>query len=254
MEVITYCVELQGLHALLLAIKGFCFFHAVTSRSVTIQRCDNLGALHKAQQIQELTPCSTAHDNLIQAIHQVCHTLTETMIHFKHVKGHQDDLHSASSLSCLAQLYILADQLAKHSLLCLLQHHQYRVGLLVGNAWSLQVAHQTITSDLQPHIIWHLGYCTAYKYMVDKKQNISFMGFNLINFPALTTALKSASPLHWLWYSKFVSGHSATGCMMCLWAESGIMISALAVAITQKQLDMSSSALILVCILHNVPS
>jgi len=33
--------------------------------------CDNLGALHQAQQIQELTPCSSAHADLIRAICQV---------------------------------------------------------------------------------------------------------------------------------------------------------------------------------------
>jgi len=137
-------------------------------------------------------------------------------IHFKHVKGHQDELLSISLLPCLAQLNILADQLAKCSLVNLLQHCQCWVGLLVGDAWSLQVDNQTITSDPHAHIIWCLGYCTAYKYMVEKNQHISPTGFASINFPALSAALKSASPLYWLWFSKFVSGHSATGCMMCL--------------------------------------
>jgi len=46
----AYCVELQGLHALLLAIKGLCSFHAVTS-GLVIVGCSDLGALHQAQQI-----------------------------------------------------------------------------------------------------------------------------------------------------------------------------------------------------------
>jgi len=50
----AYCTELQGLHALLLAIKGLCSFYTITLGSVTVG-CDNLGALHQAQQIQELT-------------------------------------------------------------------------------------------------------------------------------------------------------------------------------------------------------
>ncbi len=110
------------------------------------------------------------------------------------MKGHQDDLLSASSLPCLAQLNILADQLTKHSLLHLLQHHQHWVGLLVGNAWSLQVDNQVVTSDPHPWILWHLGYCAAYKYMVEKRQYISSTGFTLINFPALSAALRSTSP------------------------------------------------------------
>jgi len=63
-EVNASCTELQGLHALLLVIKVFCSFHVVISGSVIVG-CDNLGALHQAQQIQELTPCSSAHANLI---------------------------------------------------------------------------------------------------------------------------------------------------------------------------------------------
>jgi len=66
--------------------------------------CINLGALHQAQQNQELTPCSSTHANLIQAICQVCCSLLGITIHFKHVKGHHDDLHSASSLPHLANL------------------------------------------------------------------------------------------------------------------------------------------------------
>jgi len=112
------------------------------------------------------------------------------------MKGHQDKLLSASSLSHLTQLIILADQLVKHSLLHLLQHNQCQVGLLVGDAWSIQVGNQTVTSDLHPCIIWHLGYCAAYKYIIEKRQYIPSTGFALINFPALSTTLKSASPLY----------------------------------------------------------
>ncbi len=55
--------------------------------------------------------------------------------------------------------------------------------------------------------------------MVERKQYISPAGFPLINFPALSTTLKATSPLYWLWFSKFVSRHSATGHMMYLWGK-----------------------------------
>ena len=56
---------------------------------------------------------------------------------------------------------------------------------MVGDAWSLQVNNQTVTSDPHPRILWHLGYRAAYKYMVEKKEYISPAGFPLINFMAL---------------------------------------------------------------------
>jgi len=77
------------------------------------------------------------------------------------------------------------------------------------------------TPSIPPFIdvIWYLGYHLAYQYMVTKKQYISPGGFPLINFQALSRSLTSASPLYWLWYSKFVSGHLATGQIMCLWGK-----------------------------------
>jgi len=111
---------------------------------------------------------------------------------------------SAGSNACyqVSPFNSSTSRLSGRSLLHLLQHHQCQVGLLMlGDAWSLQVDNQTVTSDLHPHIIWHHGHCTAYKYMVEKNQYISSTEFALINFPALSTALKSASPLYQLWFS-----------------------------------------------------
>jgi len=41
----------------------------------------------------------------------------------------------------------------------------------------------------------NLGYCTAYKYMVEKKHYIPSTGFALINYSALSAALKSTPPV-----------------------------------------------------------
>jgi len=94
----------------------------------------------------------------------------------------------------------LADWLAKRSLLCLLQHLQCHVDMLVGDTWSLQVNNQAVTLDPHPLILWHLGHHAAYNYMVEKKQYICPAGFLLINFPVLSTTLKTTSPLYQLWY------------------------------------------------------
>jgi len=140
--------ELQGLHALLLAIKGLCSFHAITSGLVVVG-CDNLGTLHQAQQIQELTPYSSAHTDLIRAIHQVQWSITGVTIHFMYVKGHRDNMLSTSSLPCLAQLNILTNQLARHSLLFLLQHCQHQVGLLVRAGRRKMALARNLLGDLE---------------------------------------------------------------------------------------------------------
>ncbi len=59
----AYRAELQGLHSLLMAIKGLCSFHRITMGFITVG-CDNQGALY--QQTQELTPCSSVHTDPLQ--------------------------------------------------------------------------------------------------------------------------------------------------------------------------------------------
>jgi len=175
-EANAYRAELQGLHSLLMAIKGLCSFHQIATGSIIVG-CDNQGALHQAQQTQELTPCSTVHADLIRAICRIRRSLLGIIIHFQHVKGHQDDHTSISSLPHLAQLNFLADHLAKQSLLRLLHHCQCRVGMLVGDAWSLQVNNRTVTSDPHPKILWHLGYHVAYLYMVRQSSIFLLLAF-----------------------------------------------------------------------------
>jgi len=119
-EANAYHAELQGLHALLLAIIGLCSF-MVTSGFVTVG-CNNVGASIKLNRSR-----SSPHAALPMPISSgpsagSVDLSWESPFHFKHVKGHQDVLHSVSSLPHMTKLNILADQLAKHSLLCLLQH------------------------------------------------------------------------------------------------------------------------------------
>jgi len=100
-EANAYHAELQGLHSLLMVIKGLCSFYHITTGSIVVG-CDNQGALHQAQLTPELTPCTTAHSDLIRAIRSIRRSLPGITIHFQYVKGHQDDHTSVSSLPQLA--------------------------------------------------------------------------------------------------------------------------------------------------------
>jgi len=95
-----------------MAIKGLCSFHKIAT-GLVIVGCDNQGTLHQSQQTQELTSCSSDHAGLIWSIRRIRHSIPGITIHFQHMKGHQDDQASASTLPHLAQLNILADTLAK---------------------------------------------------------------------------------------------------------------------------------------------
>jgi len=63
----AYCAELQGIYALLVALKTFCNHYQITSDSIMIG-CNNKGALRQAQWFHEHVPCAMAHANLIHVI------------------------------------------------------------------------------------------------------------------------------------------------------------------------------------------
>jgi len=69
-----------------LAINAICSYYSVTSGLVLVG-CDNLGALHQVQQLQELTPCNFTHADLIQAICQVFQSLTGLRFTLSMLKG-----------------------------------------------------------------------------------------------------------------------------------------------------------------------
>jgi len=88
--------------------------------------------------------------------------------------------------------------------------------------WSLNVISVPVTLDPHPHIIQHLSLYLAKQYMLVKKQVLSPLGFAAIDCPALNWVLNGSSPLYQLWFSKFVSGQSATRCMMAFGVNGSI--------------------------------
>jgi hypothetical protein len=107
----AYRGELSGIYASVFLIYSLCKFFQITDGSVELG-CDGQSALTQA--FMQYTPHSVdcpSYD-LIMAIHHLRH---ETGISWTHqyVAGHQDDHKEWSQLSCVAQLNVQADILAK---------------------------------------------------------------------------------------------------------------------------------------------
>jgi len=70
-----------------------------------------------------------------------------------------------------------------------------------------------------PHTILHLSSCLAFQYMVTNSFTL-LCQFSLSKLFGLNAgSLKSTSPLFHIWFFKFVSSHSATGCICSFWAN-----------------------------------
>jgi len=96
----AYWAELQGIHALLVALEYFCAERQITLGGITIG-CDNQGALKQTQQFHKQVMCAHPHTDLIQAI-TVLHLCSKFLLTFQYVPGHQDALSKFKDLSLLS--------------------------------------------------------------------------------------------------------------------------------------------------------
>jgi len=117
----AYHAELQGMHAMLLAVSSVCQAFSLPSGMLTLG-CDNLGILSQLRYPKEIISCSSKHADLLQACHSLLHSLP-VQVTFVHVRGHQDSLIPFAALDRLAQLNSMANDLAKQHLLLAISQH-----------------------------------------------------------------------------------------------------------------------------------
>jgi len=86
----SYRAELQGLHALLLAILHICMTHHLSSGSLVIG-CDNQGVLHHVRHPRPYIPSILKHADLLRAISSLRKRCPLSLT-FEYVAGHQDEL------------------------------------------------------------------------------------------------------------------------------------------------------------------
>lgn len=225
----SYRAELQGLHALLLAVEILCSFHHITEGRITIY-CDNLQAVRLAKlSASQLRP-NLSHLDLLRAISHMASSLPVTLS-FEHVAGHQDDSTPwIESLPLEAQLNILCDSRAKEFLLessrldspCpgdrVFQHESLRI-LINGSKVYTDVGRaamdQAASLDYRAYLI--------------KRQVVPAEAFSCINWDAIGDALSSLSDSLRMWAVKFVSDFSGTGTRMHqrgLWSSPFVPVAA----------------------------
>jgi hypothetical protein len=103
----SYCLELQGVHAMPFGLLAFCTFHNITEGSVKL-RFNNLGCVQHGQHDWRKVPLSIAHINLVRAT-RVIKSKLPIKVHFEHIYGHQDDRLSFDNFPRLAQLNMEMD-------------------------------------------------------------------------------------------------------------------------------------------------
>ncbi len=210
----SYQAELQGLHALLLAVNHICVSHQLNSSRLTIG-CDNQGVLHHVRHPSPYVPCTVKHADLVCAIHVAYHQCPIQLPFQYIIANHQYKLTCFKDLPLLTQLNVQADHMAKQALYSILgkQASPLLLSPLPGVPLALAIQNLPVSSDPCAKILHHLGTQMAIPYCISKG-HLTPSSADLVNWTVLAHALSSHAPTYWMWLFKFASKHSAAGIMM----------------------------------------
>jgi len=165
----SFRVELQGMHALLLALMHICSTNGLSAGHVSIG-CNNKGVLSLVQWPRAYVSCSLKHHDLLRAIVNT-RCSCPLSLSFHYIAGHQDDLARFEDLPLLAQLNVQADSLAKQALHILgTQQTPPILTPLPSTGWTLSIKDLLVSSDPQPLLLDHLSYRSAIPYWIKRGQ------------------------------------------------------------------------------------
>ena len=217
-ETNAYRAELQGLHAMVMAVWTLCRAHNVTTGSITLG-LDNERAYFKCLDQHLDPPQNMKHVDLIRAIRRIMDDVP-IQIHLEHVRGHQDEK-ADRPLTFMEHLNVAADAMAKDHL-AHLTYLANRGKLLEGpsnlfmEGTRLYINEAKVTSDpaeatrfaiFAPQMMHHLH----------NKEKLPMTAFHLVDFDATKKAMSNSPALFRLWVAKHASGQCAVGKWMHRW-------------------------------------
>ena len=216
-EVNAYRSELQGLHAIMLALTAVCTFHKITAGSIIIG-CDNLGGINLSKQEEVLVPTSRKHADLVRAIRRLNAELP-IKVHFRHVYGHQDRVLQFDRLDRLSQLNILADEAAGdhlNELIALDQSGQLAecTSDIRKEGWQVWVRGKVTSDPAEAIRTWAFG--NNLRDILDEKGKIPHDMFLKIDWDAVGDSMNEFPQLFRRWVTKHVSGWCAVGKMQAI--------------------------------------
>ena len=217
-ETNAYRAELQGLHAMLLAVHTLCKFHQIAQGSI-ILGLDNEKGVDKSKDTFLDPTSNTRHVDLIRAIRRIIAQLPIT-VHLEHVRGHQDEK-ANRPLTPLESLNVAADTMAKTHL-----HELIRADNLgqldpcpdyiYMEGTRLTILDKKITTDPSPEMR-HAIFAPKMKTTLADKGLLTTTAFDLVDWEATRRAAKESPPLFRLWAAKNASGQCGVGKYMHLW-------------------------------------
>ena len=219
-EINSYQSELQGIHAILLALFVICQVYDIKEVQVTLA-CDNDTAVDRANDKRLDVPQSVQHADLIRAICRLIHDLPITVV-MQQVDGHKDDKVDFEELSPHEQLNCLADWDVKDYLRRGLNHLETQGSFpsvpdnIFGEGIRCIVGGVKVTGN-PTNALEDQMFREPMALMLDRKGSLRYQAFDLVNWSAIEQALEHRSPSFCAWVTKHVSGQCGVGQRMLEW-------------------------------------
>ena len=217
-ETNAYRAELQGLHAMLMAITILCEFHWITQGSLVLG-LDNEKGVSTSLNTYLDPQANIKHVDLIRAIRRLISEIP-ICIHLEHVRGHQDTK-TTRTLNPLENLNVIADHMAKAHLDELIQKDQEGTlgpcpDQIYKEGTRIMVMGKKVTSD-PGTLVRHSVFANSMQHHLQEKGLLSNTAFTYVDWDAIRSASKTAAPLFRLWAVKNASGQCAVGKCMERW-------------------------------------
>ncbi len=209
-EVNPYRSELQGLHALLMALLAICKLFNITQGYVKVG-CDNETAVWLAGNPILQLAMHTKHVDLVRAIRKIVAELP-IEIEFVHVDGHQDKHTPYHRLDRMGQLNVQMDSEAKRYLRWLLSspYPTPCPSTIFKEGWSCHIQGTKTTTD-PAGPIRRQAFRNDMIAHVKSRHKIEPELFDSVDWDANRDALNNAPVLFSLWATKHVSGFCGVG-------------------------------------------
>jgi hypothetical protein len=211
----AYRSELTGLLAILVFIEELCTFHNISSGGITIG-CDGLSALHQAEGDADIVPLSTTDYDILCVI-RLRLLRVPIQVSFQHVRGHQDDTKSMSSLTRWERLNVEMDSLAKAALQYFTNYPPHST--IAEEPWSIWVQNTKIISNIHSTIADIVHSPAAKSYWINRGK-LTDSSAPHTNWRAINHAMASAPKRYNRFISKHASGMCGVGKFLVRWKES----------------------------------
>jgi hypothetical protein len=204
----AYRGELLGIMAVHLILVSVNRLNSLLAGSVEVVS-DCLGALSRMVNLPPYRiPSRCKHSDILKNILVNCRDLS-FLVHFSHIKAHQDDRTSFDKLSRKAQLNCICDHLAKQRVGKAGQLKHSDDSLFPLEPIGILIDGKKLSSEPGPQLRFHAHRQLA-KALFLRKKILSERGFDEVGWAKVHSTLHSVSRLFQLWASKHVLGIAGT--------------------------------------------